>query len=227
MKAFKRFLALLVSFVLMLTCSSVGAYAAKSKTELYWSLTDGMLTISGEGEMPDYYAEVAPWREKDSKAKNVKNIGVEFGITHVGSQAFQYCESAKTATIANSVKSFGDAAFYGCKKLREVYMPAKLDDDKLPVSLFDHCTELRNIIIPDGVEVIKNAALNCCDSLEWVYIPDTVEEIEDSAFNHCISLTDVYYGGSWSDWDEIKIEGYNQCLKNASIHFNCTPNEAY
>lgn len=225
MKALKRLLALSVSFVLVLSFGGVGAYAAKGRTELYWSLTDGMLTISGVGEMPDYKAEVAPWREKDNRAKDVKSIGVEFGITHIGSQAFQYCESAKTATIANSVKSFGDAAFYGCKKLKEVYMPAKLSDDKLPVSLFDHCTELRSVIVPDGVEIIKNAAFNCCESLEWVYIPATVEKIEDSAFNYCISLEDVYYGGSWTDWDEIEIEGYNKCLKNASIHFNCTPDE--
>lgn len=223
MKAFMRLLVLSITFVMMLSFGNVGAYAAKGRTELYWTLTDGMLTISGEGEMPDYKTEVAPWREKDSKAKDVKSIGVEFGITHIGSQAFQYCESARTVTIANSVKSFGYAAFYGCKNLKEVYMPSNLSDDELPVSLFDHCTKLRSIIIPDGVEIIKNAAFNCCESLEWVYIPATVEKIEDSAFNYCISLENVYYGGSWTDWDRIEIEGYNKCLKNASIHFDYTP----
>ena len=117
------------------------------------------------------------------------------------------------------MESIGEAAFYGCKKLKEVRLPAQLDEDELAVSVFDHCTSLKSAIVPEGVEVIKNAAFNCCDSLEWVYIPASVEEIEDSAFNHCISLKDVYYAGSWSDWDEIEIAGYNKCLKNASIHF--------
>jgi len=107
---------------------------------------------------------------------------VEFGITHVGSQAFQYCENAKNAIIANGVQSFGTAAFYGCKKLKEVRMPEKMHYGVLPVSLFDHCTALKSIMVPDGVEVIKNAAFNCCESMEWVYIPDTIEIIEDSAF---------------------------------------------
>ena len=151
---------------------------------------------------------------------------MEFGITHVGSQAFQYCENAKNAIIANGVQSFGTAAFYGCKKLKEVRMPEKMHDGVLPVSLFDHCTALKSIMVPDGVEVIKNAAFNCCESMEWVYIPDTIEIIEDSAFNYCIALKDVYYGGSWSDWDEIKISGYNKCLKNATIHFDCSPDAA-
>ena len=188
--------------------------------DLNWDLTDGVLTVSGQGAMPDYEAEVAPWRANDSKAANVKHIEIESGVTYIGSQCFQYCESAKSTYIPDSVTSIGYAAFYGCKKLKEVRMPVKLKDDELSVSLFDHCTSLRSVVVPDGVEVIKNAAFNCCDSLEWVFIPASVEKIEDSAFNHCVSLTDVYYAGSWSDWDKIEIAGYNKCLTSANFYFD-------
>lgn len=218
MKPLHRFLASILILVSLLSLSSSAAFA----DDLYWDLTDGVLTISGSGEMPDFKTDVAPWRAKDNRASKVKSIEIASGVTHIGSQSFQYCESAKSAYIPDSVKSFGDAAFYRCVKLKEVRMPAKLKDDVLPVSLFDHCTALKHIVVPDGVEVIKNAAFNCCDSLEWVFIPASVEEIEDSAFNHCVSLTDVYYAGSWSDWNEIEIEGYNKYLKEANIHFNST-----
>ena len=222
MKVIRNIFALVLVLGTLLSLGGAEA-AAKQRDQLYWDLNDGVLTISGWGEMPDYTGDVAPWRAKDSKAKDVKSIEVESGVTHIGQQAFQYCESAKTVTIADSVESIGEAAFYGCKKLKEVRMPVRLDEDELAVSVFDHCTSLKSAIVPEGVEVIKNAAFNCCDSLEWVYIPASVEEIEDSAFNHCISLKDVYYAGSWSEWDQIEIAGYNKCLKNASIHFGSSP----
>lgn len=222
MKAIRNIFALVLVLGTLLSLGGMEA-AAKQRSQLYWDLNDGVLTISGWGEMPDYTGDVAPWRAKDSKAKDVKSIEVESGVTHIGQQAFQFCESAKTVNIADSVESIGEAAFYGCKKLKEVRLPARLGEDELAVSVFDHCVSLESAIVPEGVEVIKNAAFNCCDSLEWVYIPDSVEEIEDSAFNHCISLKDVYYAGSWSDWDEIEIASYNKYLLNANIHFGCDP----
>lgn len=222
MKGIKKTLALILILGTLLSLGGMEA-AAKQRDELYWELDDGVLIISGQGKMPDYSGDVAPWRAKDSKARDVKSIEIKYGVTHIGSQAFQFCESAKSVTIADSVESIGEAAFYGCKKLKEVRMPARLDEDELAVSVFDHCTALKSAVVPEGVEVIKNAAFNCCDSLEWVYIPATVEEIEDSAFNHCISLKDVYYAGSWSDWDEIEIASYNKALNAASIHFGCGP----
>ena len=205
----------------MILAVSPVALAAQGKDGLTWELTDGTLAIRGSGAMPDYTAEVAPWRAKDKKAKNVKAISVESGITHIGSQAFQYCESVKSAWIADSVKSIGQAAFFNCKKMTSVRMPAELEE--IEESTFDHCEALKSIVIPEGTEIIGNAAFNCCTSLEWVYIPASVTEIEDSAFNYCISLKKVYYGGDWRDWDEIEIAGYNKMLTGAEISFNCLP----
>ncbi len=218
MKTMKRILAAILVCLSIFSAAGLNACA----DELYWTLKEGTLTISGRGEMPDYSAEVAPWRAADKKAKKVREIRVEDGVTHIGTQSFQFCESAKTAYIAASVKSIGEAAFFNCVKLRQVNLPAGLYE--IDVSVFDHCSALENVIIPDGVETIRNAAFNCCESLEWVYIPASVEEIEDSAFNHCIGLKTVYFGGSWSDWDRIEIADYNNCLKNAEIFFKCTVN---
>ena len=95
----------------------------------------------------------------------------------------------------------------------KIFKHVKLDD-RFPYK--EHSVKY----LRSGVEVIKNAAFNCCDSLEWVFIPASVEEIEDSAFNHCVSLTDVYYAGSWSDWDKIEIAGYNKCLTSATFYFD-------
>ena len=214
MKKAKRILALLLLTILMFSVCGISASAAN----LYWNLNDGVLTISGRGAMPDYSYEVAPWRKNDKNVKKIKSISVDYGVTHIGDQSFQFCSSAKDAYIADSVESIGYAAFYDCSKLKSVRMPMWLDE--LGESAFDHCSSLEFGIVPNGVEVIEMATFNCCTSMKSVYIPKTVTEIKYAAFWYCTHLEDVYYEGSWTDWDEIEIDSDNSYLKKANFHFN-------
>lgn len=157
---------------------------------LEWSISKkGVLTISGDGMMPDYSHVESPWA---SRRKEIKSVVIEDGITSISENAFQYCSNLETASIPDSVKSMGNAAFYKCGKLKEIE-------------------------IPEGVEIIGEETFNCCDALKTVYIPASVTEIENSAFNACYHIETVYYGGSADDWEDIEISGYNKCLQNASI----------
>ena len=163
--------------MILVLASLFSAFSLSASADsLNWSLDKGVLTISGKGEMPDYSATEAPWRIKDSKAKEVKNVIVGSGVTHIGDQAFQFCTAVKSATIADSVDSIGYAAFYSCQKLKTVHMPSCLDE--LGESAFDHCSALESCVVPSGVEVIEMATFNCCRSMKWVYIPKTVTEIK-------------------------------------------------
>ena len=44
-----------------------------------------------------------------------------------------------------------------------------------------------------------------------------------SAFKDCTALTEVYYTGSEQEWAMIYMGSNNDCLKNATIHFNYVP----
>ena len=57
--------------------------------------------------------------------------------------------------------------------------------------------------------------------MQIVTIGDDVTTIGDSAFYNCVSLTDVYFEGSEEEWNNISIGNWNECLTNATIHFNC------
>lgn len=193
------------------------SYPEKSNAT-YWHLSNGTLTIDGEGRMPDYTTEVAPWRIDDEEGLQIKSINIESGVTHIGTQAFQVCTKATNAHVPDSVTSIGRHAFYWCTDLQEVHMPVSLQE--LGECSFDHCTSLKYFIVPDGISTIKNATFNCCSSMEWVYIPKTVTSIEDSAFNGCWALKTVYYGGNISDWNNVRLAGYNKPLKTVSIQFD-------
>ena len=79
--------------------------------DLRWHLTDnGVLTISGKGEMYDYsYPKRAPWGKYDIK----RNI-IGDSITTIGGRAFYNCSALTSVTIPNSVTTIGEYAFHDC-----------------------------------------------------------------------------------------------------------------
>ena len=53
-----------------------------------------------------------------------------------------------------------------------------------------------------------------------ITIPDGVMSIGYDAFLNCKSLTNVYFTGTEEAWNGITIDGGNDALKNANIHYN-------
>ena len=80
---------------------------------LTWHLTDdGVLTISGKGEMYDYsYDNRAPWGNSREK---VKQIIIGDDATTIGEDAFRDCSNLTSVTIPNSVTTIGNSAFKDC-----------------------------------------------------------------------------------------------------------------
>ncbi len=88
---------------------------------------------------------------------------------------------------------------------------------------FNNCRSLTSIDIPNSVTDIKEGVFLSCASLTSVKIPDGVTSIGAYAFSFCEKLSDVYYGGTKSEWEKITIGETNECLTNATIHFNDNP----
>ena len=124
---------------------------------LSWVLDeDGVLTISGEGEMEDYsYSNVAPWSRQK---KSILSLVIEEGVTTIGSYAFKDLENLYSVSIPHSVTCMKDRAFSFCKSLRMIYIPDTLttitmtDSDDAP---FYGCGEELSVFCeadskPDG-----------------------------------------------------------------------------
>ena len=79
----------------------------------------GTLTISGTGAMADYSSSTSdlPWYVYKTE---VTTVVVENGVTHVGENCFRGFDNLTTATIADSVETLGEFAFYFASKLESV-----------------------------------------------------------------------------------------------------------
>ena len=225
--------ALAVDIVDSGTCGAKGS-------NLTWTLdSEGVLTISGSGDMHGYGSSDAPWYGSRSR---VKSAVIAEGVTSIGESAFENCRSLTSVTIPNSVTSIGWSAFFYCKSLTSVTIPdsvtsvgayaflgcTSLTSVTIPNSVtsiggcaFDECWSLTSVTIPDSVTSIGQHAFNGCRSLTSVTIPDGVTSIGDGAFASCTSLTDVYYAGSEAQWKAISISSTeNDDLLTANIHYN-------
>ena len=179
---------------------------------LSWSYDgDGTLTISGTGKMDDY-DDLYSYPEWMNYLDEIDTVIFEDGVQSIGSYAFNnYTNKAAISEIiiADSVKSIGRRAFYGCEKLEEINLPdsitriehsafgdcTSLERVTLPSKLeyigsaFSGCTSLRNIVLPESVTTL-DGTFNGCTKLEKIIIPESVTTMT-STFVGCTSLTSV------------------------------------
>jgi hypothetical protein len=147
---------------------------------------------------------------------NVETVVVPDCVTCIEEDAF-YFGHLKKVVIGSGVKEIPGAAFFRCHNLSDVTIGSSVES--IGRDAFTGCDALEKLTIPDSVKNIETEAFYSCDGLEKLTLGKGVERIGSCAFIYNDSLSDVYYRGSVSDWNKIQIEDHNECLQNATIHF--------
>ena len=167
---------------------SCGVKAPSSGTcgeAAYWSLTDGVLTISGSGAMYDFTnSPPVPWTRLKSQISSVK---VESGVTGIGRNAFSTLANLTNVTISDTVTNIGSYAFSGCTALNGIAIPNSVTG--IGNHAFDNCGAMKDVTIPGSVTSIGDGAFSECKALTSVTIPDSVTSMGESVFKNCFGLT--------------------------------------
>lgn len=130
----KRIVCLIAAAVLLLSLTAVG-YAAETETtaptqppraanacgeDLTWAYDNGVLTISGTGDMDDL-SDGAPW---DGYMTDIRKVVLSAGVTSVGARAFDGYPNLAEVDFGTSLREIGESAFQGCTALTEISLPA-------------------------------------------------------------------------------------------------------
>lgn len=139
-------------------------YTEIEGSDIHWSMgTDGTLTISGSGDMPDLnnFGKLAPWYQwmaeslqldgQEEEPLYITKVVIEEGITSIGAFNFSYCSHLQSVEIASTVTSIGKCAFTGCLELTNVDLPANLTT--LGRNAFSSCPALATASCPKSAEV--------------------------------------------------------------------------
>ena len=88
-----------------------------------------------------------------------------------------------------SVTSIGSSVFESCSELTSVTIPNTVKS--IGSRAFYDCEKLASITIPEQVTTIGTSAFYACDELTSITIPKSVSKIETWAFDECDKLTEI------------------------------------
>ncbi len=127
--------------------------------DLSWTLKDGILTIEGEGEIPDYgESSAAPWY---SLRESITDVVIGDGVTSVGMYAFADCTALESVTLSDSVVTIWSHAFSGCSALKKLTLSGSM---KTIESLaFTGCSALTDVYYTGTLSTWNTLAKDCED----------------------------------------------------------------
>ncbi len=154
-----------------------------------WVLTkDGTMTISGTGEMEDYFTEMymgddlyryfwmdtekyPPWYDYLS---DIRTVIINKGITKVSHGSFTFCNNLQEVTLPEGLKEINASAFEWCGNLKQISLPSSLE--KIGFEAFDYDIALQTITIPRNVEVINGNPFEYCTALQSIQVDPANQE---------------------------------------------------
>ena len=149
--------------------------------KLTWTLTeDGVLTITGEGPMPDYRdggtSETPPWYPHVNR---ISSLTIGEGVTRIGDYAFMLCSFVTKVVIPESVTSMGDWAFRYCTGLQEAYIGDGVTE--IAAKAFAECTALKTVVIGKSIQRIGDQAFNTRSSWDQMTLEKITVLFDDIA----------------------------------------------
>jgi len=214
--------------------------------------------------LPSTISEIEEWAFHNCNM--LKEAVLNEGLLAIGSNAFMNCNSLESITLPATVTEIDRYAFVKCENLRKVVLANKerlqkmkieqqaFQDCKsllsidlsntflvdIPYGTFTDCTQLREVVLNEGIKKIGKWAFGRCESLLSINLPSSLDDIGEGAFRRCKKLKEVVL--NWglkkigryafcdcsslssitlpSTLDEIGCSAFSSCTKLKKVEFN-------
>ena len=151
----------ILSTVLCLTALLLPvAGAAAEDTNFGWSLEEGVLCITGQGEMD--FAQPFPWEDRREEITALK---VSEGVTSIQASALKDCTALQSVTLPKGLLYIHDSAFENCSALYWVTLPEGMIG--IGEKAFAGCTGINSVFLPGSIAWVgdgafeQNVLINC------------------------------------------------------------------
>lgn len=167
MNVIKKYLPVILSFLLIVVSLPVTAVVFANDIDYYYDESDSALHIIGSGAMVNYEDEYsAPWR---TYSQTAKKIIIEDGITSIGSNSFAGFSRISSVEIPDSVKTIGSSVFASCSSLKELTLSPNITKIADSSFAFGKDDFVLNVVAGSYplYFAVKNSIDFNCDSIEF------------------------------------------------------------
>ena len=126
-----------------------------------------------------------------SLSKNLASVAIPRSVEKIGFNAFGGCDNLSSVYITD-LSAWCNISFAGGESATPFIVPTS-NPLRYASMLFLNGEEVKNLIIPSDVKVIRKNAFCGFSGLNSVTIPDNVEQIEDYAFAKCSNLISIHF----------------------------------
>lgn len=143
-----------------------------------------------EYEISDGTARITGYNGSATKLTLPSSLG-GYAVTELGYKAFNGNKTITTITIPKTIVDGGSVN--GQVFTNTNIKTAVFENGSTLVAnnIFDGCTTLTSVTIPDTVTIIEDRAFQNCSSLKSVKLPSRLEEIHYRVFKGCTGLTEI------------------------------------
>lgn len=112
------------------------------------------------------------------------------------------------------VTEIRENAFYKCESIREIDIPDTVE--VIGHHAFFQCSLLEKAELSENITEVSEGCFSECESLVSVDLPDSLKVIENDSFYNCISLSEVKFP---SELESIGEDAFSGCesLKNIAL----------
>lgn len=164
----------------------------------------------------------------------IKSIMIPNSVTNIGMHSFANAINFETVTFEENsqLTTIGSRAFSDASALKNIVIPESVTN--ISNGAFLNAKSLTKVVIPEGVISIGNAAFYQTN-LRSIIIPEGVEIIEVDAFNgienlYILSKLDAQPSGWHSNWKNINtpvIWNYQNTVSDDTFEYVITSDGAY
>ncbi len=240
----KKYVVTMLFTLLCVMCMPKDVMAAGGPCGLWgennatWTYKDGVITISGTGEVNEAHEEgdvITEVWNTDFYMENTTKVVINEGITSLtGWYLFKDFKNLTSVSLPDSLTYMGIGNFENCTSLKSITIPKNLsvvasDNFKnsgievvtfsegmkeVPSTLFTNATNLKTVYFPQSIEKIEASAFTNCTGLTQITLPHYMKEISYNVFEGCTNLQEIII---YQNVDAIGYAAFKD-VKNLTIY---------